>query len=79
MKKVKTQLQAWIDTDVNVRQVIDEHIAVSEYTVLCQCGGHYKVSGKKQHELAGIDRKWQLTANAYTQLPNRKQTPSTLI
>ena len=63
---------------VKVRHVVDEHIAVSKDTVLCQCGGHYKVSGKKQHELTGIHRKWQLTASTYIQLLTRKQTLSTL-
>ncbi len=37
-----------------VRKIVDEHlvvingkVVVSEDTVLCDCGGHYKVSGKR--------------------------------
>ena len=63
---------------VQVKRMMDEHIEVKKDMVLCDCGGHYKVSGKKQHELTAIHRKWQVTNNRYTQLPTRKQTLSTL-
>lgn len=61
-----------------VKNIVNKNIELKRDTVLCLCGGHYKVDGKKQHELTGIHRKWQLTTNTYTQLPTRKQTLSTL-
>ena len=61
-----------------VKKIVDEHIAVSKDTVLCQCGGHYKRSGRREHELTGIHRKWQATNNRYSPFTTPKQTSSTL-
>ena len=61
-----------------VRKIVDEHLQVKKDTVLCDCGGHYKKAGRRDHELTGIHRKWQLTTSTYTQLPTPKQTLSTL-
>ena len=61
-----------------VKKIMDERIAVKKDMVLCLCGGHYKPEGKKQHELTGIHRKWELTHNRYPILQVPEQTISTL-
>ncbi len=62
----------------HVRKIVDEHIEVHIDTELCDCGGRYRKSGAKDHELTAIHRKWQVTNNRYSSFTTPKQTLSTL-
>ena len=66
------------NTYMQVKKIVDEHLQVKKDTVLCDCGGHYKKSGRRDHELTALHRKWQVTTSTYSQISTRQQTISTL-
>lgn len=50
------------DVYQSMLKMIQQRIVLPENSIICQCGGHYIKSGKKQHELTQIHQKWLLQA-----------------